>query len=257
MECGTIALEAPAAGDLLTDTFIFEPIFKRWKRRVTLSDEDKRATAALPWQRRAYGRDSYLAREGEPTTVCTLLITGLAFRQKLLSDGARQIISFQIPGEFLDLQNTLLDTADHNVQCLTRCTVAAVPRDALLGLMNDRPNLRRAIWMDSLVDAAVFREWVVNLGRRDAREKIAHLLCELAARMRASNGSRENVFDFPITQEQIADATGQTAVHTNRTLQGLRKDGLISLTMSKLTILDWDALAEIGDFNERYLHHSV
>jgi len=97
----------------------------------------------------------------------------------------------------------------------------------------------------------------VNVGRRDARERIAHLLCELADRLRSAGLANGQPYDFPLTQEQLADCTGLTAVHTNRTLQGLRRDGLISLSSSQLTILDWDRLAEIGDFNERYLHHAV
>jgi CRP-like cAMP-binding protein len=241
----------------LTDFSSFDPLFKRWERNVTLFAEDKRAVVDLPWQRKAFGRDAYLAREGEPTKICSLLLDGLAFRQKLVSDGSRQIISFHIRGEFLDLQNCLLKIADHNVQALSRCTVAIVNKEALLNLMNDRPIVRRAIWLDSLVDASIFREWVVNVGRRDARQRIAHLLCELAARLKAAGQDYGPMYDFPITQEQIADATGLTAVHTNRTLQTLRKSGLINLSASKLTILNWDALAEAGDFSERYLHHSV
>jgi CRP-like cAMP-binding protein len=241
----------------LTDFSSFEPLFRRWARTVPLSDEDKRAVEDLPWQRRTYGREAYLAREGEPTKVCSLLVQGLAFRQKLVSDGSRQIISFHIRGEFLDLQNCLLKIADHNVQALSRCTVATVNKEALLELMGERPTVRRAIWYDSLVDSSIFREWVVNVGRRDARQRIAHLLCELAARLKAAGQDEMPIYDFPITQEQIADATGLTAVHTNRTLQTLRKSGLISLSGSKLAILDWDALAEAGDFSERYLHHSV
>lgn len=241
----------------MTDYSSFDPLFKRWGRSVSLSDEDKRAVMDLPWQRRIFGREAYLAREGEPTKICSLLLDGLAFRQKLVSDGSRQIISFHIPGEFLDLQNCMLKIADHNVQALSRCTVAIVNKEALVQLMGDRPTVRRAIWYDSLVDSSVFREWVVNVGRRDARQRIAHLLCELAARLKAAGQDHGPMFDFPVTQEQIADATGLTAVHTNRTLQTLRKSGLINLSASRLTILDWDALAEAGDFSERYLHHSV
>lgn len=198
-----------------------------------------------------------MVREGEPTTICTLLIAGFAFRQKLVSHGARQIISFHIPGEFLDIQNSMFEVADHSVQSLTRSTVALVSKNALADLMASRPTIRRALWLDSLVDSSIFREWVVNVGRRDARARIAHLLCELAARLRSAGIAEGEMFDFPLTQEQVGDATGLTAVHTNRTLQSLRRDGVISLTRSRLTILDWDRLAEIGDFNERYLHHSV
>jgi len=241
----------------LDQSSFLDPVLRRWGRTVSLTDQDKEALSALPWTRRVYPRDAYLAREGEPTSICTVLLGGFAFRQKLVSDGARQIISFHIPGEFLDLQNCLLDVADHNVQALNRASVAAIPKAALLDLMTARANIRRAIWLDTLIDSSIFREWVVNLGRRDARGRIAHLLCELADRLRAAGIAEGEACDFPLTQEQIADATGLTAVHTNRTLQALRKDGVISLTSSRLVILDWNRLVEIGDFNERYLHHSV
>ena len=241
----------------MTDTSFLSQLFKRWTRRVPLSSEDLDALEGLPWTRKQFQRGAYMAREGEPTTICTVLLQGLAFRQKILSDGSRQIISFHIPGEFLDIQNCLLEVADHNVQSLTRSLVGVVPKDALLAVMNARPGVRRAVWLDSLLDASVFREWVVNVGRRDATQRIAHLLCELSLRLKAAGLEEGPTFDFPITQEQLADATGLTSVHTNRTLQRLRKDGLIALSTSKLTILDWDALAEAGDFSERYLHHSV
>jgi CRP-like cAMP-binding protein len=241
----------------LTETSSLGALFRSWKRRLSLSAADEAAVANLNWARKQYQRDAYLAREGEHVTVCTVLLQGFAYRQKILSDGSRQIISFHIPGEFLDLQNCLLEVADHNVQALTRCLVAVVSKELLLQVMSDRPAVRQAIWLDSLLDASVFREWVVNVGRRDARQRIAHLLCELALRLKAAGLGEGPLFDFPLTQEQIADATGLTAVHTNRTLQALRRAGLINLTASKLTILDWDALAEAGDFSERYLHHSV
>jgi CRP-like cAMP-binding protein len=241
----------------LDDSPFLDGLFTRWGHKSTLSAQDKRALADLPWSQRTVGREAYLVREGEPTSVCTLLLSGLAFRQKLVSDGSRQIISFHVPSEFLDLQNAMFNVADHNVQALTRATVAQISKTALLQLMEQRVDLRRAIWLDTLLESSVAREWVVNVGRRDARARIAHLLCELAMRMKLAGISDGEGYDFPLTQEQIADATGLTAVHTNRTLQALRRDGLISLGASKLVILDWDGLCEAGDFNERYLHHAA
>lgn len=224
---------------------------------MNLTEDDRRAFCGMPWSRKTFTRDAYLVREGEPTTVCTVLLNGMAFRQKLVSDGARQIISIHIPGEFVDLQNGLLDVADHNVQALTRSVAATVPKGPLMEVIGTRPNIRRAVWLDTLIDSSIFREWVVNLGRRDAKARIAHLLCELMVRLEASGERDGAICDFPLTQEQIADATGLTAVHTNRTLQALRKNGLINLSSSKLSVLDWEGLAEVGDFSERYLHHSV
>jgi CRP-like cAMP-binding protein len=241
----------------LDQSFILDSLLKRWSRRVTISREDKEGLSALPWSERTFGRDSYVVREGEPTTSCALLLRGFAFRQKLVSHGARQIISIHIPGEFVDLQNSLLQVSDHNVQTLGRASFAMVSKNALLDLSAAHPNVARAIFLDTLLDASIFREWVVNVGRRDARARISHLLCELADRLKASGVSDGESYDFPLTQEQVADCTGLTAVHTNRTLQSLRKDGLISLWSNRLAILDWDALADVGDFNERYLHHGV
>ena len=109
--------------------------------------------------------------------------------------------------------------------------------------------------MDTLIDASIFREWVVNVGRRNSRARIAHLLCELAFRLDKLGASLDGMVDFPLTQEQLADCTGLTPVHTNRTLQGLRRDGLIQLSTRSLTVLDWDKLKEAGDFDELYPHH--
>lgn len=241
----------------MDNRFLLEPLFKRWDRRLAISKDDKEALLALPWSHRVFARDAYVVREGEPALTCALLVSGFAFRQKLVDSGARQIISFHVPGEFVDAQNALLDVADHNVQTLNRTAVALIHKNILMDLMNARPRLRQAIWIDSLIDASIFREWVVNLGRRNARARIAHLLCEFAHRLKSTGNSDDESYEFPLTQEQIADATGLTAVHTNRTLQSLRKDGLISLSSNRLSIRDWDVLCETGDFNERYLHQDV
>jgi CRP-like cAMP-binding protein len=222
-----------------------------------MSDDDRAALMSLPFARRTFGKDAYIVREGEHATECSVILQGMAFRQKLLRDGARQIISFHIPTEFVDLQNGLLATADHSVQSLNRAVVAAIPRSAVLELADARPTIRMAMWIDTLIDSSIFREWVVNVGRRDSRARIAHLLCELAVRLRRVEAGNGDMFDFPVTQEQLADATGLTSVHTNRTLQALRRDGLIQLTGKSLSVLDWDRLCEVGDFDELYLHHEI
>jgi len=175
---------------------------------------------------------------------------------QLLKAIARQILSFHIPGDFIDLEGAILNVADHNVQALSRCELALVPVEAVRKLANEHPMIARAMWVDALVDSSIFREWVVNVGRRDARSRIAHLLCELAVRLddEPRDGS---VFALPLTQEHIADATGLTSVHTNRTIQSLRREGLISLASGRLVIHDWNALRSIGDFSELYLHREL
>ncbi len=241
----------------MTDVHPLAPLAGRWSGLTHLSEDDRNAIHSLPFTRKSFGKDGYLVREGQQVTECCVLLRGMAFRQKLLRDGSRQIISFHIPSEFVDLQNSLLGVADHSVQSLNHSEAAIIPRDALIKLADDRPSIRVAMWIDTLIDASIFREWVVNVGRRDSRARVAHLLCELALRLRKSGAMNGEKFDFPVTQEQLADATGLTAVHTNRTLQSLRRDGLIELSARSLAVVDWDGLRETGDFDELYLHHQA
>lgn len=239
----------------LIETHPLNPLVRRWAEYARLTPADRGAILSLPFARKSCAKDGYLVREGQQVNDCTLLLSGFAYRQKLIRNGARQIISFHIPTEFVDLQNGLLAVADHSVQCLNGAEVALVPRKALLGLADEHPAIRIAMWMKTLVDASIFREWVVNVGRRDSKARIAHLLCEMALRLKNIGAGQGDTYDFPVTQEQLADATGLTPVHTNRTLQTLRKNGLIQLTPRSLTVLDWDGLCEAGDFDDTYLHH--
>lgn len=241
-------------GDPGDDVHPLGPLARRWSCHGQLTEHDMRALLSLPFTRKTFGKDAYLVREGQLTSECCLLLRGIAFRQKLLRDGSRQIISFHITTEFVDLQNGLLGVADHSVQSLNRSEIAAIPRGPLMELADSRPAIRMAMWIDTLIDASIFREWVVNVGRRDSRARIAHLLCEMALRLKSIGAGDNGTFEFPLTQEQVADATGLTAVHTNRTLQSLRRDGLIQLTGRSLTVLDWKGLREVGDFDELYLH---
>lgn len=241
----------------MIDVHPLTALVRRWSKHTSLTPDDQSALLQLPFNRKSYGKDAYMVREGQRTNDCSLLLRGFAFRQKLLRNGSRQIISIHIPTEFVDLQNGLLGVADHNVQSLDRCEAAIIPRDALIQLAEARPNIRMAMWIDTLVDASIFREWVVNVGRRDSRARIAHLLCELVVRLRNIGLDHEGRYDFPLTQEQMADCTGLTAVHTNRTLQSLRKDGLIQLSARSLSVLNWEGLAEVGDFDELYLHQHM
>jgi CRP-like cAMP-binding protein len=241
----------------VTDLHPLGPLVRRWSRFTELPDSDRTALLGLPFVRKSFGRDAYIVREGQPATECSVVLRGFAYRQKLLRDGSRQIISFHMASEFVDLQNGLLEVADHNVQSLQSCEIAAVPRDVLLEVADRRPAVQRAMWIDTLIDASIFREWVVNVGRRDSRARIAHLLCEFVVRFERLGGSNGEIVEFPITQEQLADATGLTAVHTNRTLQALRREGLIELNARSLRVLDRKGLRQAGDFDELYLHQQV
>ena len=231
-----------------------ERVLRRLETHGPLSAADRAAVAALPFSYRTLEPAGYLVREGEPPEMCALLLTGFAYRHKVTGEGERQIMSVHMPGEFLDLQNSLLEVADHNVQALTRCEIAAVPTAALRGLAQDHPAVGRARWVETLIDAAIFREWIVNVGRRDALSRISHLLCELALRLEAAGLARDHRYEIPLTQEQIADCTGLTPVHVNRVLKELGRLGLIEREKRSVSIVHWDRLQEIGDFNTRYLH---
>ena len=204
--------------------------------------------------RRTFESSSYLVREGEAPIHCSALISGFAYRHKLTVEGARQIVSLLIPGDPLDLQHLFLDEADHNVQTLTRAEVALIPRAELQRIARERPAVGEAFMVNMLVDASIFREWVTNVGRRDARSRIAHLLCEFAVRLDHQQLAEEYGSQLPMTQEQLADATGLTPVHVNRMLKGLEADGLIERDGRSIKFPDWERLKREADFTERYLH---
>ncbi|MFL6723274.1 MAG: Crp/Fnr family transcriptional regulator [Sphingomicrobium sp.] len=219
-----------------------------------LDQDDRKAVLALPVRLRKLDAHTYLVREGQLPAQCSLLLDGFAFRQKVTGDGSRQIMAVCIPGDAVDLQNMFLDVADHSVQMLTRGTVADIQRADLQQLVLSRPKVGAAIIQLTLIEASILREWVVNVGRRDARERVAHLLCEFAVRLEARGLDAENGFELPMTQEQLADTTGLTPVHVNRVLKTLEADGLISRKRRHIQFPDWRALQDAGDFNRQYLH---
>jgi CRP-like cAMP-binding protein len=224
------------------------------ERLVPLDEEDRRRIAELPMTLRDVGSSHCLVREGRTADECCLLVSGFACRQKLAANGGRQIVSFHLPGDLLDLQHLLLERADHNVETITEASVAWIPQAELWKLSQERPALCAALWRDSLIDASIFREWVLNVGRRDARTRVAHMLCEFAIRCeRAGLGSVQS-FELPMTQEHIADATGLTSVHVNRMLRSLELVGALSRTRREIRIRDWDAMRRIADFDAAYLH---
>jgi CRP-like cAMP-binding protein len=234
--------------------FDIERIVRRLETRVPLQEEDRAAIRALPFVYRTLEPASYLLREGEPPELCAVLLSGFAYRHKVTGEGERQILSVHMPGEFLDLQNSFLEVADHNVQALTRVEVAIVPVSAIRAIALSHPRVGEAMWIDTLIDAAIFREWIVNVGRRDAISRISHLLCEFALRLERGGLSEHYRYELPMTQEQIADATGLTSVHVNRVLKELGRLGVITREKRAVEIVNWDRLSAIGDFNARYLH---
>jgi CRP-like cAMP-binding protein len=233
---------------------ILAPTMRKLEKRFPFSPEDRTAFLEMPVTVKRIEAGGYIVREADIARNCCVLLTGFAYRHKIVGNGARQILSIHIPGDMVDLHNSFLGIADHSVQMLTAGQVALIPAKAVQDVAYSHPAIGRAMLLETLVDGSIFREWIANVGRRDARTRVAHLLCEFAVRLQASGESKGRNYSLPMTQEQLADATGLTSVHVNRMIQSLRQSGLISTDKRSVTIENWDALAIAGDFNTAYLH---
>ena len=244
----------PVSGKPMQSTPTHDIIIANLARQGPLDQDDHAAIRSLYLSPRQIEPSTYLVREGEKPLRCAFLLSGFTYRQKLTSNGARQIVSLQIPGDFADLQNLWLDESDRNVQALTRTQIVDIEIAALRAVVTARPAIATAMWRTALVDASIFREWIVNIGRRDAHTRVGHLLCEFSLRLEAAGISPNRAYDLPMTQEQLGDTVGLTPVHVNRVLKTLAHRGLIERDRRQIRIVDWAALRDASDFNPRYLH---
>jgi CRP-like cAMP-binding protein len=219
-----------------------------------LDGEDIQTIQRLPIRIRQLDAQKTIVADGERPTECCLLAEGFAFRSKTTFDGLRQILSVHIPGEIPDLQSLHLNVMDHDLVTLTPCTLGFVPHDALRQLNRERPNVAAALWRETLIDAAIFREWMVNVGRRSATARMAHFFVELFRRLKAVGRTKDGEFELPITQVELADCLGISAVHVNRVLQDLRRDGLLTVNRADVHLLEREKLEELAGFEATYLH---
>lgn len=233
---------------------VLAPMVSKLQLWRPLDDADREALLALPFRVIDLRPQEYMVREGDKPQNSCLMLAGFSFRHKIAGNGGRQIFSIQMKGDLADLQNSLLGTADHNLQALSHVKAALIPVEAIQEIAFDRPAIGRAMWYETLIDASIFREWTLNVGRRDSRTRTAHLLCEFALRLEIAGLGERCKYELPMTQEQLADALGLTSVHTNRTLKNLGEDGLISRTQRSVRIDDWASLMKAGDFDPAYLH---
>jgi CRP-like cAMP-binding protein len=232
-----------------------EPLLRKLEYRQKLGPEDRAALLALPHTTKQFQQHDYIVREGDEPQYSCVLLAGFAVRGKTGGQGQRQIVAIHMKGEVVDLQNAVLGVADHDVQMLTRGTIAMIPRHEIERIAAERPAVGRAMWIDTLVDAAIFREWIMNVGRRDARTRLAHLFCEFSLRLKLAGLGHHSDYELPMTQEQLGDATGLTPVHVNRTIKTLERDGLIKRSSARsIQIGDWRKLAKVGEFDSTYLH---
>jgi CRP-like cAMP-binding protein len=231
-----------------------DPFIAKIETRDRLTDEEKATLCSLPQKLLRTAARGRIVEEGERPTHACMVLEGIVYRSKVAANGRRQIISFHVAGDMVDLQTVLFKVADHTIETVRNAAIVLIPHHAILKAAEDYPALARAFWYDTLLDASIQREALLNVGRRDARSRTAHLFCELAVRLKRIGLVDAGSFELPLTQGDLADALGVTPIHTNRVLAKFRSQGLIAFNGRSVTIHDWRALAAIGDFDATYLH---
>jgi CRP-like cAMP-binding protein len=232
-------------------------LFKRIGLRMPLTEAQRELLRGAVYRTQKYPAKSDIVLEGHRVDQSTLLLSGYTTRYRLLEDGKRQITAIHVPGDFVDLHSFPLKVMDHSVGCLTDCAVAIFPHAALLRITDADPYLTRALWLLTLLDGAIHREWIVAMGAKSADAHAAHLFGELYARLKFVGLAKDHEYSLSITQNELGETLGLSAVHVNRVLQELRRDGLIEFDGKTMTILDWDALVTRAGFDGKFLHRSL
>jgi CRP-like cAMP-binding protein len=236
---------------------LIEPLLIALGQYDTLTAAEQDLIRALPARSSTYQKESQIVRQGDRPDHSCILLEGMAARALMFADGRRQITNVHIPGDFVDLHSLFLKRLDHTVLAFTDCKVLFIPHADLKQLLDHNPHLMHLFWLTTLVDAAIDRAWIACLGRRPAGDHLAHFLCELYTRLRGRGLVNGNSFAFGATQEEFADVLGMSTVHVNRTVQTLRKLGLITWESGQMTLLDLDELAEHAEFDPAYLNQWI
>jgi CRP-like cAMP-binding protein len=234
-----------SAGDLL---------IRKLERYAPLPEDYRQAVRALPWRIQEYARGAVIVHQGEVCEESALVVSGITLRYKVLPDGLRQIVALQVPGDFTDLHSFVLKPIDHAIAAAVPSRIAKLAHTAIAQLLKSHPDMARWLMWDMAVDAAISREWLAALGRRTAYQQLAHLFCELYLRLNWAGQVRDHGLELALNQAELGDACGLSTVHVNRSLQALRRDGLIVLENHHLTIPDLGALCRAAAFDQSYLH---
>ena len=229
----------------------------KWLTRLSvrsdLTDEDRATVIGFSGRVEPFGTSRDVVKLGQRTTHCCLVAEGLVARFGQTADGLRQLSAVYIPGDMADLHSAVLPMVSAPLQSAIRATVVFIPHEEVIAATERSPVLARAFWRDCVADAQITSEWMLNNGRRDARSRLAHLMCELACRY-AVIGEGGNSFPLELSQNHLADATGLTAVHVNRTLRVLRECGAFAVKDRRGHVLDWNRLTHLAEFDPAYLH---
>jgi CRP-like cAMP-binding protein len=231
------------------------PLLLKLEQFASFGDQERRRLDQLISERRqTYAPRQDILVEGQNVDTIHIVVSGLVARYKLLDEGERQIMAFLVPGDICDLEVFVLAEMDHSVGAISETVCAVIPAETIKGLLTEMSGLTEALWWSTMTDSAVLRERIIDHGRRDARERIAHLFYEMMIRYRITGEAEDNSIPFPLTQEDLADATGLTPVHVARTLKLLRDEQLIELRGRRLKVLDAKRLKQVARFNPNYLH---
>jgi len=227
---------------------------KKLRKRTEISPEEERAIRSAVAETRLLPADEIVIRSGEELSTSLMLLDGWMARSKDLPSGERQVTELHVAGDFADLHAYALKRLDHDVVTLTDCTVAVVPHARLADITQRYPRLGRIYWFSTNVDAAIHRELALSLGQRSAISRMANLFCELHARLELIGRVSGNSYELPLTQRELSECLGLTVVHANRTLQELRRRGLVEFENRKMRILDMAGLEGVAEFDASYLY---
>lgn len=229
------------------------PLIRKLEYGAELTADDREMLAAVSAGAYRVPANTDLIGEGERPDKVHLLMEGYGCRYKLLADGRRQIMALFVPGDLCDLHVQILGEMDHSIATLSDASIVDISTATVAELIGN-PRINRALWWASLVDEGTLREWLVSMGQRDSAEQMAHVFCELYVRLDSLGRVEGGSFDFPLTQEDMADLMGITQVHVNRTLMKLREAGLVDWAKGRLVVHDFDRLRQFGGFDPNYLH---
>lgn len=225
----------------------------RLRLRSILTDEEQDAVLSLSGETRSIRGGEDIVSPGERVEHACLIARGLAGRFDQMLDGERQVTSFYIAGDMCDLHSVVAPRASWSITSLGNVAAVLVPHRQLRELCIRYPGVAVAFWRDGTADGSIFAKWIGNLGRKNAKARIGHMFCEMAMRSEAAGLGTRAAFDLPLTQRQLADAAGLTAVHVNRTLGELKREKLLGFQNGRVSIPNWHALADLAEFDPAYL----